>query len=122
MSDAGNRERARRPEDLSRLFLERANAGDADGLVALYEDEALLVGRNDEILIGTEAIRRFYRALLSSRPTFSGETQQPLQRGDLSLTSTRFTTGTGRAATAEVARRQLDGTWLWAIDKPNVVA
>lgn len=72
MSDAGNRERARRPEDLSRLFLERANAGDADGLVALYEDEALLVGRNDEILIGTEAIRRFYQALSPHGPHSAG--------------------------------------------------
>jgi hypothetical protein len=30
-------EPAMQPEDLGRYFLERANAGDVDGLVALYE-------------------------------------------------------------------------------------
>jgi hypothetical protein len=34
-------ERALAPEDLDRLFLERANAGDVDGVVALYEADAL---------------------------------------------------------------------------------
>jgi hypothetical protein len=33
---------ARRPEDLGTFFLERANAGDVEGLVALYEPEAVL--------------------------------------------------------------------------------
>ena len=32
------------PEDLARLFLARANAGDAEGLAALYEPDAVLVG------------------------------------------------------------------------------
>ena len=118
----GTREPARRPEDLSRLFLERANAGDVEGVAALYEPEALLVGQDGETLIGTDAIRRFYQKLLASRPTFSGKTQPSLQKGDLALTSTRFTARTGRAATAEVARRQPDRTWLWAIDQPSVVA
>ncbi len=122
MDEARTREQARRPEDLSRLFLERANAGDVDGVVALYEPEALLVAQDGEMLIGTDAIRRFYKQLLASRPMFSGETQLPLQRGDVALTSTRFTASTSRAATAEVARHQPDGTWLWTIDKPNVVA
>jgi len=35
-------ERARQPEDLDRLFLERANAGDVDGVVDLYEPDAVL--------------------------------------------------------------------------------
>ena len=34
--------------------------------------------------------------------------------GDLALTATRLPDG---AVTAEVARRQADGTWLWVIDK-----
>jgi hypothetical protein len=33
----GERERATKPEDLTRLFVEMANAGDAEGLAALYE-------------------------------------------------------------------------------------
>ena len=30
-------EKARQPEDLTRLFVNRANAGDAAGIAALYE-------------------------------------------------------------------------------------
>jgi ketosteroid isomerase-like protein len=55
--------------------------------------------------------------------------QPAIRLGDLALTSTRFdiiTTGgqttTVRTATVEIARRQPDGTWLWAVDQPNVLA
>jgi len=37
VTDLDDRERATEPEDLGRLFLERANAGDVDGVTALYE-------------------------------------------------------------------------------------
>jgi hypothetical protein len=41
--------------------------------------------------------------------------QQPaLINGELALTSTRSQNG---SVTAEVARRQPDGTWRWAIDQ-----
>ena len=36
------REPAAQPEDITRLFVERANAGDAEGLAALYEPDAVL--------------------------------------------------------------------------------
>lgn len=42
VSGEGLRERANGPEDLSRFFVERANAGDVEGLVALYEPESEL--------------------------------------------------------------------------------
>jgi hypothetical protein len=35
MADGEAAERARRPEDLDRLFLERANVGDVDGVTSL---------------------------------------------------------------------------------------
>lgn len=36
------RERAATPEDLTRLYVERANAGDADGMADLYEPDAVV--------------------------------------------------------------------------------
>ena len=36
------RERAQEPEDLTRLFVERANARDAEGLADLYESDAVM--------------------------------------------------------------------------------
>jgi hypothetical protein len=66
------------------------------------------------------AIRRFYAQRLEERPKFEPGEQLPAPtRCDLALTSTRFV---GGGATAEVARRQPDGTWLWIIDRPNVIS
>jgi len=114
-----SRDQARQPEDLSRFFLDRANAGDVEGLVALYEPEARLALPGGDVATGTEAIRRAYEQLLADRPTFTAGDQRPaLVNGDLALTSTRIPAG----ATAEIARRQPDGTWLWMVDQPNVLS
>lgn len=113
------RAKAMRPEELADFFVERANAGDVEGLVALYEPDAVLALPPGELNIGTEAIRRAYQRLLADRPRLTpGEQRPALRRGDLALTSTRLT---GGGVTVEVARRQSDGSWRWAIDQPNVV-
>jgi ketosteroid isomerase-like protein len=109
-------EPAHNPEDLARFFVLRANEGDVDGLVALYEGDAILVGPEGQLIIGTEAIRDFYAGLLAKRPSFQAGEQRPaLHNGNVALTSSRLVNGT---VTAEVARQQSDGTWLWAIDQP----
>jgi uncharacterized protein (TIGR02246 family) len=123
-------ERPRDPDDLGRLFLQRANAGDVDGVVALYEPGAVLAGPPGQLTTGSAAIRAVYQQLLAGRPAFTGDVQPAIRLGDLALTSTRFditTTAAGRTttvrtATTEIARRQPDGTWLWAVDQPNVLA
>jgi ketosteroid isomerase-like protein len=111
------RERAAQPEDLGRFFVQRANAADLEGLVALYESDAVLAVPGGALATGADAIRRALGRFLDRRPTISGESQPALRFGDLALTSTRFDGG----ATAEVARRQPDGTWLWVIDQPRVL-
>ena len=72
MGSAEALERALAPEDLDRLFLERANAGDVDGVVALYETDAVLALAPGRLAVGTEAIRRVYAELLASPPSFTG--------------------------------------------------
>jgi ketosteroid isomerase-like protein len=115
----GNQEHepAAQPEDLGRFFVERANAGDVEGLVALYEPGAVLAVPGGAQAAGTDAIRQALQRFLDGRPTVTGESQPALRLGELALTSTRFAGG----ATAEVARRQPDGSWLWVIDQPRVV-
>jgi ketosteroid isomerase-like protein len=106
------------PQDLALFFVARANAGDVEGLVALYEPDAALAGSDGQVVRGSEAIRLFYTAILASRPQFSPGKQRPaLQNGELALTSTLLTNGN---VTAEVARRQPDGTWLWSVDQPSI--
>jgi len=131
MSQRINRELATKPEDLNRLFLERANAGDVEGVVALYEPDAVLVVQGGQVITGTQALRQMYMQLFSTEPTFAGENRAAIRNGDLALTSTQFTTHSldsdgkpvmMKSATTEVARCQADGTWLWVIDQPNVLA
>jgi hypothetical protein len=106
------------PDELGRLFLQRANAGDTDGLAALYEPDAVLAFPAGATTVGRDAIRRVYADLLADRPRFEpGRPSPTLLRDDLALTSTVLADG---AVTAEVARRQPDGTWLWAIDHPRI--
>ena len=110
---------AAQPEDLGRYFLERANAGDVEGLVALYELTAVLAFPPGRLATGHEEIRKVYTELLADRPSFSSAGQQPVIRNaDLALTSTRLP---GGGATVEVARRQPDGSWRWVIDQPAVL-
>jgi len=117
MGDGGAAERARQPEDLDRLFLERANAGDVDGVVDLYEPQAVLAFPPGQLAAGAQAIREVYASLLASRPRFSGVIRPAIRNGDIAVTST-IRAGN---ATVEVARRQPDGTWLWVIDQPSVL-
>ena len=110
-----SREPARDPQDLERLLVSRQRAGDVDGMVALYEPHAVLDFGGGRLTLGREAIRMFYAGLLATGRKFAFGDQRPcIATGDLALTSTRLPDG---SVTAEVARRQGDGTWLWVIDQ-----
>ena len=110
-----SREPARDPQDLERLLVSRQRAGDVDGMVALYEPNAVLDFGGGRLTLVKEAIRRFYVGLVATGRKFAFGDQRPcIVTGDLALTSTRLPDG---SVTAEVARRQDDGTWLWVIDQ-----
>lgn len=120
MTDIEGYEPAKRPEDLSDFFLERASAGDVEGVVALYAPDAVLALPPGRLAVGQDQIRAVYTKLLAGRPAFGSAGQQPaIINGDIALTSTRLP---GGGATVEVARRQPDGTWRWVIDQPSVLA
>ncbi|MGH1589453.1 YybH family protein [Methylobacterium phyllosphaerae] len=108
------RETARAPESLAALFNRRANAGDVEGLVALYEPDAVLAAGR-VVATGHAEIRSFYTDLLARKSDFPvPETLPPLRNGALAMTFARLPHG---AFSVEVAREQADGTWLWAIDQ-----
>ena len=112
-----NRKTANDPQDLARLFIERANAGDVDGLVALYEPDAVLAA-GDVVATGHAEIRRFYADLLARRSEFPAPEQLPaLRNGAAAMTFARSANG---AISVELARLQDDGGWLWAIDQLKI--
>ncbi|MGZ3585117.1 MAG: YybH family protein [Ktedonobacterales bacterium] len=114
----GGREKAMQPEDLTRLFVERANAGDAEGLAALYEPDAVLAFPPGHMTVGREAIRAVFAQMVAQAPHFELEESLPTVRsGDIALTSTRAKDEAG--ARAQVVRRQLDGSWLRVLDRSD---
>ncbi|MFC5906243.1 YybH family protein [Streptacidiphilus monticola] len=111
-------ERAMQPEDLTRLFVEHANNGDAAGIASLYEADAVMAYPPGSTTVGREAIRELWEKILANRPHFEPEPPLPtLVSGELALTSTPPKDGTG--ARAQVARRQPDGSWLRVLDQPE---
>ncbi|GEO99966.1 YybH family protein [Methylobacterium haplocladii] len=112
-----DRKGAHEPGDLAGLFNARANAGDVEGLVALYEPDAVLAA-GKVVATGHAEIRRFYADLLAKKSDFPvPETLPALVNGDLALTFARLPNG---SLSVESARRQADGTWRWAIDQLKI--
>lgn len=108
---------AQAPEDLARLFNERANAGDVEGLVALYEPDAVLAAGR-VVATGHGEIRKFYADLLARKSDFpTAEALPAIRNGDLAMTFARLPNGT---ISTETARRQASGGWLWSIDQLKI--
>ena len=109
---------ARDPQDLERLLIDRQHVGDVEGMVALFEPRAVVDCGEGKFLHGHDEIRRYFTEVVASGRKFArGEQQPALICGDLALTSARLPDG---SVTAEVARRQSDDAWLWAIDRYTI--
>lgn len=106
---------ATEPNNLEKFFVERVNAGDLDGLVSLYEENAVISYAQGKVAIGQHQIREFFVQYLASNPKLdSGNQSEALCSGELALTSSRLANGD---VTAEIARQQEDGNWLWVVDQ-----
>ena len=114
-------EKAFKPEDLTRLFVERANAKDAAGIAELYEENAVMAYPPGQQTVGREAIRELWEKILPQVGRFEPEPPLPtLVSGDIALTSTPPKDGAG--ARAQVVRRQQDGSWLRLLDQPEFIS
>lgn len=114
-------EKALQPEDLTRLFVERANERDSAGVAELYEEQAVMAYPPGQVTVGREAIRALWEKILANGPRFEQESALPtLVSGDIALTSTAPKDNAG--ARAQVVRRQSDGTWLRLLDQPEFVS
>jgi uncharacterized protein (TIGR02246 family) len=117
---------AMEPEQMHGLFEEAFNAGDLEALMALYEPDAALVPQPGALAEGTAAIRESLQWFLDRRGRITLDTKLVLRVGDLAYLANRWSLSGGTmpdgspaelgAATAEVARRQPDGAWLYVID------
>ncbi|MCH7844459.1 MAG: SgcJ/EcaC family oxidoreductase [Acidobacteria bacterium] len=113
------------PEQLHRLFEEAFNAGDLDALLALYEPDAALIPEPGVVVHGVDQIGPALKGFLDVGGKMKLDTKEVVIVGDLAYLMNRWSlTATNEdgsplemgAVTAEVARRQADGSWLYVID------
>ena len=72
--------KAMEPEEVTRLIVERLNAGDAAGVAALYEPEAVLAYPADRPTMGRAAIQAVYQQMVDAGMRFGTETPLPTVR------------------------------------------
>ena len=115
--------------EIPRLFEERFNAGDVDGMLELYESEAALIPQpGSAALHGKEALRRALGGLLATGAKLELKESRVIQAGDVALMihDGHLAGGTAPDGSAidmtsrssDVVRRQPDGTWRIVIDNP----
>jgi ketosteroid isomerase-like protein len=115
---------AREPEQLIEAFASLFNAGDLDGLRNLYESEAVLVPEpGPGMVAGAAAVREVLEGLLAMNGTMKIVAGAAYRNGDLALTHAHWRVEVPgedamEGTTAEVVRRQPDGSWKYAIDNP----
>jgi uncharacterized protein (TIGR02246 family) len=115
------------PDEIHELFEKRFAAKDLDGLMELYEPNAIFLLQDGQIVSGTEAIRKIVSGFLAGAETFELDHGSAVQTDGVALLQHGWTLKgadpdgnriemTDR--TAGVVRRQPEGTWLIAIDNP----
>ena len=113
------------PSQIHRDFESRFNAADIDGLVDLYEPDATLIPAPGAQANGLDEIREALKGFLAMQGQISLDTKLVVAVDDLAYLSNTWSLEgkdadgnpvTLGATTAEVARRQDDGRWLYVID------
>lgn len=114
---------ASKPADASKLFEVMFAEGDLDGLMTLYEEEAVFATPHGGAT-GPTDIRAILKGYIDSGADLVFKDSVDFQAGDLALVHWNWTMKlpdgkTSEGATAEVLRRQPDGTWKFVIDNPD---
>ena len=119
---------AHKPEELDVLFVQAFNAGDIEAMMKLYEPAASLTPQPGQVVSGTNALREALSGFVARKPRMTLEARTLAETGGIALTTSKWVLeGTGpdgkpmktEGQSAEVARRQPDGTWLFVIDNPH---
>jgi len=118
--------RIERVEEAGKEFQDAFNGGAVDGLVSLFEPEAVLVPALGQIAVGSDALRELFTGVLASGARFEFVKIFSVHRvGDIALLTGEWKMElndpngdpvTVNARPVVVFRRQADGTWRFLID------
>jgi ketosteroid isomerase-like protein len=117
---------ARSPGELGELFATRFANGDLAGLTALFEPGALMP-TNYGMATGTDRIREALKGYINSGARLKFTRTIAFEATDVALIHNEWTMQLAGGkeiggVTAEVARRQPDGTWKYLINSPDGAA
>ena len=122
-------ETAASPEHLMRIFADRAAGGDAAGLLALYEPDAVFEPQLGVVLRGRDQIGQALEGLAAMKPRIEyNDASDVVIVGGIALVSNAWTMSAllpdgsmhrEAGVSADVLRRQPDGSWLVLIDQPR---
>jgi uncharacterized protein (TIGR02246 family) len=115
------------PEAVLQSIVDGINTGDLDSLMTLYEPDAVFATQPGKLTNGFPGIREALSNFVAAKGTFDLKVTRVLKGGDLALVTGEWSlVGTGpdgqpmklAAKSADVLRRQKDGTWRFVIDNP----
>lgn len=115
------------PDELHKTFAAAFDAGDVASILDLYEDDAVQVQPDGTIVTGHDKLAESFTRMIQAGMKMQGAPQRAVITGDIALTSTHYeyptdgpdgTKTVTHVATAEVSRRQADGSWRLVIDSP----
>jgi ketosteroid isomerase-like protein len=98
--------------------------GDIDGVLSLYDPEAVILDKSGEVKSGEEGLRQNLAPFAAAKARFDFTIKQVVRTGDIALMHTRWNVSGPQTMTVhaiEVARRQPDGSWRWLIGDPFTV-
>ena len=115
------------PKQVLESIVEGINAGNFDMLMALYEPEAVFATQPGSLNRGLPGVREALAGFIAMKGTLDLKVTRILEASDLALVATVWSfAGTGpdgkpvnlAAKSADVLRRQADGSWRLVIDNP----
>ena len=115
------------PSEIHDYFTNAVNQHDAEAVLAMYDPAGVAVQLDGSKVTGREAILAMCEGLVGALRQIKGTTRTLFVSGVLALTSGDWiaeivlpdgSVTTAQGTTAEVSRRQPDGTWLVVIDDP----
>ena len=113
----------RHPAEAGKAFETLFAAGDLEGLMELYEPDAVFTNARGAHA-GSTAIRGVLQGYLDTGATIRMNESVAFEAGDLALVHWSWTMTfpdgrTAQGATAEVLRKSTGGTWRFVIDNPD---
>ena len=115
------------PEQVLQSVVDGINTGNLDALMALYERDAGFAAQPGRITQGLAGVREGLAGFIAMKGKLDLKVTRVLQASDLALVIGAWTfTGTGpgggpvelASKSADVLRRQEDGSWRFVIDNP----